>query len=202
MRLAPGWMPFTLPWPILGLLAFAYGAPDPLWMGVGLGAFLLAVGVGLFFRDPDREIGEGIVCPADGRIHIVEADRIATFLNVHNVHVIRAPYPGTVTHVERFKGPHLPAFLSGAKRNAGVAITLQTSWGEQRVELIAGLVARRAVAWVEPGEEVEKGQRIGLIKFGSRVDATLPDGAKPEVRKGQRVWAGASMLAKPPEGPA
>ncbi len=121
-----------------------------------------------------------------------------TFLNVHNVHVIRAPYAGTVRRIERLPGGHRPAFLEGAKRNAGLAVTLETQWGTLEVHLIAGLVARRAVAYVEAEQTVTKGQRIGIIRFGSRVDVELPQDAQPAVAPGAKVRAAASTVAQPP----
>lgn len=184
---------------VASLAAGAFVLMEPRVGYVAVAFLVLAVLVALFFRDPEREIAPGIVCAADGRIHRVQEASVATFLNVHNVHVIRAPYAGRVTRVQRFSGGHLPAFLGGAKRNAGVSITFETAWGACEVKLIAGLIARRAVAWVEDGIDVDKGQRIGIILFGSRVDVELPAGAEVLARPGQRVQAGATRLAQTPE---
>lgn len=195
MRLAPGWRPWVLI-PLALSLGFLTLAVQQAW---ALAAALVLLGLAgfnaFFFRDPDRAPGSGIVSACDGRVHTLGEASLATFLNVHNVHVIRAPYAGTVQAVERFSGGHRPAFLAGAKRNAGVAITLDTRWGELTVDLIAGLIARRAVSWVVPGQEIEKGQRIGLIKFGSRVDVELPQAATVEVAPGQPVRAGETTIA-------
>lgn len=196
MRLAPGSAPWVLVPIVLSGLAFLTARWTDLALPVGTAFLLLALGIALFFRDPDREIGDGIVSAADGRVHSIEDESLAVFLNVHNVHVIRAPYAGEVQEVERFSGGHLPAFLGTAKRNAGVAVTLSTSWGDLGVHLIAGLVARRAVAWVQPGQRVEKGERIGIIKFGSRVDVDLPPAAVVRVEPGQRVLAGETTIAE------
>lgn len=151
-----------------------------------------------FFRDPDRTPGEGIVAAADGKLTALTAEHAVTFLNVHNVHVIRAPYAGTVTRVERFSGGHLPAFSGQAKKNAGVAIELDTAWGPLEVRLIAGLVARRALSYVGEGQEIAKGERIGIIQFGSRVDVALPRGATPVAAVGERTRAGETTLAQGP----
>lgn len=196
MRLAPGSAPWVLAPILLSGLAFLAAPWTGLALPVGTALLVVALAVALFFRDPDRQIGQGIVSAADGRVRLVEEDRLAVFLNVHNVHVIRAPYAGTVTDVDRFSGGHLPAFLGTAKKNAGVAVRLDTQWGELEVHLIAGLVARRAVAWVTQGDTVEKGQRIGIIKFGSRVDVDLPPAAVVRVEPGARVMAGTTTIAE------
>lgn len=200
MRLAPGWERFTLPPLAIGLISLALTPRFPLagiLAGIGI---VLAVLVALFFRDPDRETGTGIVAAADGRIQAVEPDGIVTFLNVHDVHVVRAPYDGRIDRVQRFDGPRRPAFLSSAKTNAGVSVHIDTAWGPQEVRLVAGLVARRAVAWVEPGDTVEKGDRIGMIRFGSRVDIDTPASARPVVEVGEKARAGETTLADPPPG--
>lgn len=196
MRLAPGSAPWILAPILLSGIVFLAARWTELALPAGTALLVVALGVALFFRDPDREIGDGIVSAADGRVRLVEDDRLVVFLNVHNVHVIRAPYAGTVTEVQRFSGGHLPAFLGTAKKNAGVAVTLETDWGELEVRLIAGLVARRAVAWVTPGQRVDKGQRIGIIKFGSRVDVDLPPRAVVRVSPGARVMAGTTTVAE------
>lgn len=203
MRLAKGWAWFVTPLLVLGGVFLLLGPYRGVFFTLGVASLVLGGLVALFFRDPHRRTASGIVAPADGRVQSVGDDGIVTFLNVHDVHVVRAPYSGRVTHVERFDGPHRPAFLPKAEKNAGVEIKLRTAWGPQTVRLVAGLVARRAVAWVQEGDAVEKGGRIGMIRFSSRVDATLPDGAQSAVHAGDRVRAGETTLAKePPEGPA
>lgn len=193
MRLAPG----SLPWVLVPLLA-GLGIL-PFFPAYSLVPFTLAAGTALFFRDPERGTAPGVVAAADGRVRHVRDPNIVTFLNLHNVHVVRAPYAGEVTRIERFTGGHRPAFLRGAKRNAGVALTVETAWGPCEVRLVAGLVARRAVPYVQEGEHVQKGQRIGIIRFGSRVDVELPEGCEPHVRPGDRVRAAETSLAEEPE---
>jgi phosphatidylserine decarboxylase len=163
-----------------------------------LALLVVAVGLAAFMRDPDRSPGEGIVAAADGRVTAAGGRDVVTFLNVHNVHVVRAPYGGTVTRVERIDGPKRPAFSPGAGHNAGVRIALDTAWGELEMKLLTGIVARRAIAWVRPGERVEKGARVGMIRLGSRVDVQLPDGGRVLVRAGTRVRAGETTIAEPP----
>lgn len=190
--LARGSGPWVAPPVLLAFAALFYDAR------LAIPPAIVALAFVLFFRDPERDVAEGIVCPADGRLTRVEGNHAVTFLNVHNVHVIRAPYAGTVTRLERFKGGHAPAFLGRAKRNAGLAIHLETAWGDKELRLVAGLVARRARSYVAPGETVAKGARIGIILFGSRVDAELPQGAEVVVPSGSRVSAGATQLASAP----
>lgn len=192
MRLAPGWVPWVLA-PLAGaLLALPFSLP----LAVGLAA--LAVPAAAFFRDPERRPGEGIVAAADGRLRALDPKAV-TFLNLHDVHVVRAPFAGRVRSVERVPGPRLPAFLEGAEKNGGVSITVDTTWGACEVHLIAGFLARRAVAFVEEGDAVDKGERVGLIRFGSRVDVELPEGARAAVEPGRRVRAAETTIAHPPD---
>lgn len=152
-----------------------------------------------FHRDPTRSPPpSGIVAPADGRVSVIRAEgdrvRVAVFMNVTDVHVNRAPEAGTVTGVEHTPGGHLPAFDKGSERNERVRIDC----GEHEVTLIAGAVARRIHPYVDPGDELERGERIGHISFGSRVDVLLPtsyDLDDVRVSKRQRVRAGETVIA-------
>jgi len=196
MQLAEGWQPWVLPPLVMAGIAFA-GTPIATWAPIaGAGLLVLAAGTAWFFRDPDREPGEGIVAAADGRLASIDDDAV-TFLNIHNVHVVRAPYAGTVDRVERVDGSHAPAFLDHARHNQGIEITVNTDWGPQRVRLLVGLVARRAVSYVEEGDELAKGQRLGMIRLGSRVDVDLPETVEPAAREGQPVRAGETTIAHP-----
>jgi len=167
-----------------------------------LGFFLM------FFRDPDRNIiSKGVAVVADGKIRAIEyfSDEkqkpyvtISTFMNVHNVHVNRMPLDGVIQSVEHHKGAHLPAFKKESEKNERVVIVIQTPYGRITVIQIAGTLARRIVPYIKPGETVEKGQRIGLIRLGSRVDISLPTAAiaKICVQKGDRVQAGVDCIAE------
>ncbi len=154
----------------------------------------------LFFRDPEREIGSGIVSPADGRITMIERKgtmcSVSIFMNVHNVHVNRAPADGTVLSMERIHGRFEPAFSEEADSNERVRTKLRTDRGTFEITQIAGAMARRIVPYTEVGSLVKKGQRIGMIRFGSRVDLsfTLPSGAALMVSEGQKVKAGTTTL--------
>jgi phosphatidylserine decarboxylase len=160
----------------------------------------LAAGALGFHRDPEREIPErGVLAPADGRVSVVRTDgdrlRLGIFMNLHDVHVNRSPVAGTVREVTHSPGGHWPAFTKASDRNERVVVDL----GEYEVTLIAGAVARRIHPYVEVGEELARGERIGHISFGSRVDVLFPpevDEADLEVERGQRVRAGETVLAR------
>lgn len=167
-----------------------------------LGFFLM------FFRDPERPIiSTGVAAVADGKIRAIEyfSDEkqtpyvtISTFMNVHNVHVNRMPIDGVIKSVTHRQGSHLPAFKKESERNERVIIEIQTTYGLITVIQIAGTLARRIVPYIKPGETVEKGKRIGLIRLGSRVDISLPTDAiaKICVQKGDRVRAGVDCIAE------
>jgi phosphatidylserine decarboxylase len=163
--------------------------------------FLVALIV-WFNRDPQRTPPEsGFVAPADGRVSVVreEADdgetrvRVGVFMNVTDVHVNRAPAPGTVESVEHTPGRHLPAFAKESNRNERVRIDC----GAYEVTLIAGAVARRIHPLVEPGEELDRGDRIGHITLGSRADVLFPPEVSisdVRVERGETVRAGETVL--------
>jgi phosphatidylserine decarboxylase len=176
---------------------------------LGLGAAGASL---LFFRDPERPLDPDpdiVYAAADGFITDVEeaqeawipdgeALRISTFLSIHNVHVNRSPVRGSITKMEEVPGKFVPAFLGGSKEeNYQNRIAIDGPKGRAVVVQIAGMVARRISRWVETGEAVTAGQRIGLIHFGSRTDVLLPLGsADPLVSPGDRVRAGKTPLAR------
>jgi phosphatidylserine decarboxylase len=160
-----------------------------------------------FFRDPNRTVPTGeniVVSPADGKVTECEwietpqgsKLRVSIFLSVFDVHVNRTPIGGTVTGVEYRKG----AFMNAMKPesvmfNEQTLVVVNDGRVEVAFKLIAGLLARRIVCNVHAGDVLQRGQRVGLIKFGSRVDVLLPGDAKLQVRKGGRVKGGSSVLA-------
>ncbi|MFQ6061466.1 MAG: phosphatidylserine decarboxylase [Thermoplasmata archaeon] len=160
--------------------------------------FLSSVALALFFRDPPRSIGRGVVSPADGRVLKVDkaGGKLSIFVNIHNVHVNRAPFGGRVIRVERFLGGHSPAYLEKSESNESVKTTLATRLGRIKVIQTAGLLARRIVLYVSPGMKVRKGERIGMILFGSRVAVELPDGVRIILREGERVRAGETTIGE------
>ena len=177
----------------------------------GIAPILLAAFFLWFFRDPHRTIPAGkglIVSPGDGLVTETASittpegtrQRISIFLSVFDVHVNRAPIGGTVSHVHYQKGQYLNAMNpASAERNEQSVITLRGQGPDAGFEItfkqIAGLLARRIVCRCTEGQTVERGQRVGLIKFGSRVDVLLPANADLQVKVGDRVKGGASVLA-------
>lgn len=171
---------------------------------------LLAVFFLWFFRDPSRRIPANpneVVSPADGKV--TEADwietpqgsrlRLSIFLNVFDVHVNRTPISGTVTQVNYKKGLFLNAMRADSNvLNEQNVVVIEDGAYSVQVKQIAGLLARRIVCWVKPGDVLQKGQRFGLIKFGSRVDVLLPPDANLRVRVGDRVRGGSSVIAAMP----
>jgi phosphatidylserine decarboxylase len=161
-----------------------------------------------FFRDPQRAIpqGEGlIVSPADGLVTEVARietpdgmrQRISIFLSVFDVHVNRSPISGVLSEVRYQKGLYLNAMNpDSAVKNEQNIVTVRGENTEITFKLIAGLLARRIVFPLKAGSLVQRGQRVGLIKFGSRVDVLLPESAVVAVQKGQRVRGGSSILAQ------
>ncbi|HSZ15807.1 MAG TPA: phosphatidylserine decarboxylase [Terracidiphilus sp.] len=171
---------------------------------------LLAVFFLWFFRDPQREIpgGKGlIVSPGDGLVTETVSiatpagprQRISIFLSVFDVHVNRSPIAGVLTAVRYQKGQYLNAMNpASADRNEQNVVTVHGEGFEVTFKQIAGLLARRIVFNFREGSTVERGQRVGLIKFGSRVDVIVPAEASLLVKVGQRVRGGASVLAAMP----
>jgi phosphatidylserine decarboxylase len=184
------------------------------WSLPGLAALIVTLGIVHFFRDPERVVPkqEGTaVSPADGKVLEVRSRpepvsgesraRISIFMNVFNVHVNRSPVPGTVKAVRYRHGRFHRASLGKADRaNERNVIHIHDDEGQSwSMVQIAGLIARRIVCWVEVEDELECGQRVGLIKFGSRVDLYLPEGYEVKVRPGDTVYAGQSILARKAE---
>lgn len=157
--------------------------------------FLLA-----FFRDPERIPGPGIVSAADGRVLAADPERgtVVVFMGLTNVHVNRAPWDGRVGRITHTHGGHAPAYSGRASRNERLETIVETALGQMRVVQVAGVFARRIVPYRQEGDRVKKGQRIGMIRFGSRVELTLPRGARIVVRVGDRVRAGETTLAEVP----
>jgi phosphatidylserine decarboxylase len=176
-------------------------------------AAVFTVWCAYFFRDPERvtPVREGlIISPADGRISAIaevvpppELDlgsaprqRVSIFMNVFDVHVNRSPVEGRIARITYIKGKFLNAELDKSSvDNERQAFTIEMVGRRIGVVQIAGLLARRIVRFVEEGDTIEAGQRIGLIRFGSRVDIYLPEGQMPLVCLGQRAIAGETILA-------
>jgi phosphatidylserine decarboxylase len=178
------------------LLPFSLLALVPFLVVAGLVVFLA-----WFFRDPDRSVGEGIVSAADGRVREVteEGDllRVSVFMNVTDVHVNRAPLAGIFAAVETTGHGHRPAYRADAGRNVSRSYDLATPLGPVRIVQITGILARRLVSFVAPGDRRARGERFGMIILGSRVDVLLPHArVEPLVRVGDRVRAGVTPIAR------
>ncbi|HEX2021338.1 MAG TPA: phosphatidylserine decarboxylase [Candidatus Thermoplasmatota archaeon] len=202
MKLARGTSPwFYAAWlatVALGLLAWLVTP----WLWI---AFVPVLALALlflnFFRDPERTPGRGLVAPADGVVQSVDEwedgrTRVATFMNPLNVHVNRAPLAGTVRSVTHVRGGFVPAFHKESERNERVVWVFDTVIGELEVVQITGALAKRIVPYLDAGAKVEKGDRIGIIRLGSRVDVYLPEGVAPAVKVGDRMVAGVTTLAE------
>ena len=149
-----------------------------------------------FHRDPDRlPRGEGMISPADGRIIQASKRGFTIFMGPSDVHVNRAPLDGVVRKTEYIKGGHFPAFLAQASNNQQNRITLETSDGEVELRQITGTLVREIVCYVRPGDRVARGERIGMIRFGSRVEVTMPEGYEMRVNMGDKVRAGETVIA-------
>ena len=189
---------------VLGLVA------DPLfWIGI-----ILTVWCVYFFRDPERHTpidNDLVISPADGTVSSVAEVvppselalgttpmlRVSVFMNVFDCHVNRAPMAGRVARVNYRKGSFVNAELDKASsENERNGIVMETNHGEIGVVQIAGLVARRILCWSQPDEELQAGERFGLIRFGSRLDVYLPAGAAPRVSVGQTAIAGETVIAE------
>lgn len=189
------WIAIPLLIGIFATVASIQYASFPLYF-VANAFFLIAVLMMLFYRDPPRAIGKGVVSPADGKVLRVDQKKgtLSIFMNIHNVHVNRAPVGGRVTKVERFSGRHSPAYSEKAEKNERVETTIMSRLGPVRVIQTAGLVARRIIPYVRPGMYLQKGQRIGMIVFGSGVTVEMPESVRIVVKKGQKVKAGETSI--------
>lgn len=200
---------FGLPPLLIGLVLLVWGRG---WMfALAIVLALLGLFVFSFFRNPDRVIPTEtgvIVAPADGRVVVVKDEenggrpgkRVSIFLAVWNVHVNRAPAAGRITKLEYKPGKFLAAWDERTSlENEQNVFTQTTEHGEIVYKQIAGWVARRCISWKKSGDAVERGERIGLVRFGSRMDVWMPGEAEIAVKVGQNVKGGSSVLARMPE---
>ena len=197
----------------LGTFALALNRRSwPLWLAAVL-LIIVALWVAYFFRDPERtgERGEHLViAPADGKVvQIAEVDepaflkekamRISIFMNVFNVHVNRYPVSGIVRYVQYNPGKFLNAAEDKASlENEQSSVGIEAGSNRVLVRQIAGLIARRIVTYSANGQHVQQGDRMGIIRFGSRVDVFLPLTARPRVKVGDATFAGVTVVAELP----
>lgn len=199
-------LPFIISSLILTILSAFFGF---VWLTVLFAA--ITVFTICFFRNPERNFrdeAKGVICPADGkviRIEDVDVDggtitgrfkKVSIFMNVFNVHVNRSPYKGTVETIAYHQGKFLSANLDKASaENERNEIMIRTEDGRMLwVVQIAGLIARRIVCWTHEGARIEKGERFGLIRFGSRVEVFLPPDSRIVVHLGDTVKAGQTTI--------
>ena len=198
-------------WPFIALAVLLAGGMHA-WLGFwpALPFWLILIFVVQFFRDPPRAIPQQpgvVVSPADGRIVKVEAVRdpyadrdallISVFMNVFNVHSNRAAMQGTVRQVSYFPGSFVNADLDKAStENERNAVVIDSAGTTVTLVQVAGLIARRILCYVKPGDVLQRGQRYGFIRFGSRVDVYLPPNAQPLVAPGDKVSATTTLLAQ------
>jgi phosphatidylserine decarboxylase len=169
--------------------------------------FLLSCLLIVFFRDPERTIGHGVVAVADGKIRetlqlydpeVGDCLRISTFMNIQNVHVNRMPFDGIIEKISHHKGGHVPAFKKESDSNERIVLLIKTDIGLMKIVQIAGTVARRIVPYVSEGDSVKKGGKLGLIRLGSRVDLYLPTKKVKEliVQVHDKIKAGVDTIAE------
>ncbi len=199
-----GW-PFIIPLAIVTALLFALG-----WKNTGVVALALTLFVLFFFRDPERRIPEGkdlVVSPADGKIIVVkdvfepaylkqDVKQVSIFLSVFNVHVNRSPVDGKVELVKYNPGKfHVASVDKASLDNEQTAMVVANGQYKILVKQIAGLIARRIVCYAKAGDTIKRGDRYGLIRFGSRVDIFLPKNAEIKVKPGDRVKGARDVIA-------
>jgi phosphatidylserine decarboxylase len=173
--------------------------------------FFVTLFLAYFFRDPERKHPAGknlLLSPADGKIlkiervyepHFIEGEalKVSIFLSLFDVHVTRSPYGGTIPLCWYIPGRFLAAYREEASsRNERNLIGIETDQGKLLVVQVAGLVARRIVCWIKPGDKIESGERIGMIKFGSCTELYIPSGIKLKVKEGDRVRGGETVLGE------
>ncbi len=193
----------TLSYRTLGGGAWLRGLSAVLWASAAFSVF--------FFRDPEREVPNGkglVVSPADGTVIAIEemdepeflggpAQRISIFLSVFNVHVNRVPVEGAVSAYRYQRGRfHVASLPEASVENEQSVIGIEAPWGRVLFKQIAGLIARRIVCDLRAGHRVQRGERFGIIKFGSRMEVYLPREVEIRVRLRDKVRAGESILGE------
>jgi len=169
--------------------------------------FILAGYFAFFFRDPVRQVTaaqDEIVSPVDGRIlDIDRADgrqRLIVFLSIFDVHIVRLPLAGVLNRLDYFKGQFLPAYREKASElNERVTLEVNHPRSPYTLRLIAGIAARRIKMWVNEGAELQTGQKIGIMMFGSRAEIILPPGIQFQVKKNEKLTGGVTLIATLPK---
>jgi phosphatidylserine decarboxylase len=197
-----------------GAVAAALRYDSPALWALAVVLIVIAIWVAYFFRDPERqgERGERLaVAPADGKVVLISevdepaflhgrATRVSIFMNVFSVHVNRYPVTGTVRYVQYTSGKFINAAAeSSSIENEQMSVGIETGRHRVLMRQIAGLIARRIITYSREGEHVEQGERMGLIRFGSRVDLFVPLGSTLRVKLGDLTVAGTTVVAELPD---
>jgi phosphatidylserine decarboxylase len=201
MKIAKGCWSWVAPPLLLSLLLLALCWFSLWFVSLFIPVFCVLVFFLIFFRDPERTIGDGIIAPADGTIRDIKQEKdqyfISIFMEVNNVHVNRLPLDGRISKMTHFPGYHLRAWKKESDLNERVIISVETAIGEVTVVQLAGLIARRVYPYIKEGDVLKKGDRIGIIRLGSRVDVYLPAEKikSVPVKIGDPVKAGQDTIA-------
>jgi phosphatidylserine decarboxylase len=203
-KLAPDGYPFIIVFALITILVYIFGKP---WMAVL--PLTITLFMALFFRDPERTTPgyKGVyVSPADGKVILIkdvyekdylksESKEVSVFMSIFDVHVNRAPCDGAVALVQHFPGQFLAAHKDAASiKNEHTIMVLEGNDGKILVRQVAGLLARRIVCKAKAGDVLRRGERYGMIKFGSRLDIYLPKDTEIKVKLGDKVKAGETVL--------
>lgn len=191
---------------VLGLAFLAISFTNSLFLILSVLMFVFLAFTIFFFRDPEREIGKNIVSPADGKVIKIEkikdsdvgdSIKVSIFMSILDVHVNRMPMDGKILKIERVEGKFFPAYSEESEKNEKNIILAETKIGKIKIIQIAGIFARRIVCYAKEGKNIAKGERIGMIKFGSRVDLILPkDKVRLRIRVNDKLRAGVDEIAE------
>lgn len=198
-------IPFLVASLLVAGFFFATGHPR-----VGAAFLIPTLFIAYFFRDPDRQPPEGeglVLSPADGKVIGIEnvsasptgaaALKVSIFLSVFDVHINRAPVAGRIDRIDYQKGRFLIASDEAASaQNERNTFVLDTRHGRIAFSQVAGMIARRIVCWKKPADDVVQGEKVGMIRFGSRVDLYVPPAAKLDVKVGDRVKGGETIIGR------
>lgn len=205
-RFAQEGYPFVIVFAVATVLTYIFGSP---WMALLL--LCITIFVTFFFRDPERKIPEeeGVfVSPADGKVILIrdvyekdylksDMKKISIFISPFDVHVNRAPCDGSVSAVEYLPGKSMAAFKADASvKNKSIVMVIDGKEGKVLVRQVAGFIARRAVCKAKVGDVLKRGERYGIIKFGSRVDLYLPKDTKIKVKLGDKIKSGETVVGE------
>jgi len=155
-------------------------------------SFLFQLFFIFFFRDVKRNIGNGIISPADGKILYANGNKISIFMSLFDMHINLMPYDGKIKSMKYYKGMHKPAY-GNVDKNERLEMEIESEIGEMKLVQIAGIFARRIVPYVREGDYVKKGYKIGIIRFGSRVELYLPKNCEIIVKREQKIKAGETV---------